>query len=211
MIIMLEGIDGCGKTTQAKELVKYYQGQDRPAEYFREPGSTPLGELLRPVVLNEDLQPWASFLLFQAMRIEFETAVLAWLRSKGDDAVAVIDRGWPSTVVYQSQTLGLENVLNAIAIIDKNRPIRMVPDLIMILHCGVDECRNRLRDKKSDKYENRGKEWFENIEKAYWDSVGEAAKFFGVEDSVHHILLHSLSIFEATRDIIFSIRARSAT
>ncbi|HIC96932.1 MAG TPA: dTMP kinase, partial [Aquificaceae bacterium] len=55
MLITFEGIDGSGKTTQAKELLEYLKKRSIRAHLFREPGGTPLAERLREVILSIDM------------------------------------------------------------------------------------------------------------------------------------------------------------
>ncbi|HRW35094.1 MAG TPA: dTMP kinase, partial [Thermotogota bacterium] len=54
LFISLEGLDGCGKTTQIKYLREAFEKAGRRVVDFREPGCTPLGERLREIVLHSD-------------------------------------------------------------------------------------------------------------------------------------------------------------
>ena len=72
--IVLEGIDNCGKTTQAKMLEKYFQEQGIEVVLAREPGGTQIGEEIREVVLkprDKMANPITQTLLFYAARTEF--------------------------------------------------------------------------------------------------------------------------------------------
>ncbi len=63
LYVQLDGPDGCGKSTQAKALVAYLQQQGRDVLHVREPGSTPVGEALRALLLSPstgELQPIAE-------------------------------------------------------------------------------------------------------------------------------------------------------
>ena len=70
-LFVFEGIDGSGKTTQAKRLYDYFQESGKDAQLFREPGATTVGEMIRKILLScsdldTGIDPLAEFLLFAA-------------------------------------------------------------------------------------------------------------------------------------------------
>ena len=69
--ISFEGLDGCGKTTQVRLLADYLEDRGVQATVLREPGSTPVGELIRDLLLgslSKDLDPLSELLLFYTDR-----------------------------------------------------------------------------------------------------------------------------------------------
>ena len=54
--ISLDGIDGAGKTTQLNVIKQWFEKQNLPVQFTREPGGTPLGEKLRDILLNPTSQ-----------------------------------------------------------------------------------------------------------------------------------------------------------
>ncbi|HRV82271.1 MAG TPA: dTMP kinase, partial [Planctomycetota bacterium] len=69
--LVLDGVDGCGKSTQSERLVKHLKAvTGRGVQHLREPGTTPVGEALRNLLLNADvdLQPEVEVMLFLAAR-----------------------------------------------------------------------------------------------------------------------------------------------
>ena len=100
--VALDGPDGCGKSTQAAALVAWLQGKGADVLHVREPGSTPVGEALRSLLLSTetgDLQPITEGLLFSAARAELVHRVVAPALAAGK--VVVAERCFLSTVVYQ--------------------------------------------------------------------------------------------------------------
>lgn len=90
--IVLEGLDGCGKSTQAKILAS-------KATVFREPGSSDFGEKIRYVLLNGgDLTTQAETMLFNASRAQLMPDIRKTLESGHD---VVLDRWAYSTFAYQ--------------------------------------------------------------------------------------------------------------
>ena len=71
--IVLDGPDGCGKTTQAKLLAEWLQEQGVPTEMFRDPGGTAIGEKIRQVLLNPEhiaMGTATEVLLYMAARAQ---------------------------------------------------------------------------------------------------------------------------------------------
>ena len=103
MIIVLEGIDGSGKTTLAGRLRDRLRTVPNmpPIHLFRDPGGTPVGEKLRAVVKDGKLpmHPVAQMLTFSAARTELAEVVRPLDK---DGAICILDRWWFSTWAYQS-------------------------------------------------------------------------------------------------------------
>ena len=98
-LVILEGGEGVGKTTQAKKLVEYYNSQGYSAKYFREPGGNELAEQIRNLVLYNEMDSTTETLLMCAARnINVQTNILPALR-EGD--IVILDRFTKSTLVYQ--------------------------------------------------------------------------------------------------------------
>ncbi len=103
-LIALEGIDGCGKSTQARAVAGVLG-----ARLTHEPGATPLGALLRRVLLAPDAAaptPRAEALLMAADRAEHVAQVLEPALAAGEWVVS--DRYSGSTIAYQGYGQGLD-------------------------------------------------------------------------------------------------------
>ena len=101
MLITFEGIDGSGKSTQAKLLVERLQSLHVPVLFVREPGGTELSERVRSIVLDPALEiaPAAELLLFSAARAQLVEERLAPELAAG--RTVVCDRFFDSTTAYQ--------------------------------------------------------------------------------------------------------------
>ena len=78
--VQIDGADGCGKSSQAAALVGWLRAQARAVLHVREPGSTPVGEALRRLLLSPatgNLQPVTEALLFSAARAELVAQQIA--------------------------------------------------------------------------------------------------------------------------------------
>jgi dTMP kinase len=106
MFVTFEGVDGSGKSTQARLLADWLAGADRTVLLAREPGDTTLGEAVRDLVLHRDeMTPWAEAALFAAARAELIARQVRPALARGEDVV--LDRYLDSSVAYQGFGRGL--------------------------------------------------------------------------------------------------------
>jgi len=108
MFVSLEGLDGVGKSTQARLLAERLRAAGHEVVECREPGGTPLGEHVRALVLDHgdwDVSPRAEALLFAASRAQLVADVIAPARARG--AWVICDRYIDSSVAFQGGGRGL--------------------------------------------------------------------------------------------------------
>ena len=120
MFVTLEGIEGCGKSTQIARLAQALTGAGRAVTVTREPGGCPLGQTLRAILLStetRDLSPRAELFLYLADRAQHVDTVIRPALAAGH--VVLCDRFADSTVAYQghgrSLSVDLLGQLNAVA------------------------------------------------------------------------------------------------
>ncbi len=106
--ISFEGIDGSGKSTQAKRLCKYIESLGKECVLVREPGGTPEGERIRRILLDKssDLTPEAEFFLFLASRSILTQRIIIPSLKLGKFVIA--DRFADSSLAYQGYGRGLD-------------------------------------------------------------------------------------------------------
>lgn len=112
MFVSFEGLDGCGKTTQARLLAETLAAEGVDVVSTREPGGTPLGEEIRRLVLHGDhVAAWAEAALYTAARAQHVAEVIRPALERG--ATVVCDRYLDSSVAYQGagRQLGMDAVL----------------------------------------------------------------------------------------------------
>lgn len=117
--ITFEGIDGAGKTTQIEALHRFLLDHGIEVVRTREPGGTPLGEKIRAMLLNDDMDVTAETLLFFASRAQHIRDVILPAVERG--AWVLSDRFTDATYAYQVGAKGYdaENVLQLEAIVQK--------------------------------------------------------------------------------------------
>ena len=107
--ITFEGIDGCGKTTQARLLADKLKAHDYPVVETREPGGTAIGKRLRDVLLDPGITgmtPNCELLLYLADRTQHLAEVIRPALARGDTVIC--DRFHDATVAYQHHGRGLD-------------------------------------------------------------------------------------------------------
>jgi dTMP kinase len=109
LFIVFEGPEGSGKSTQAKRLAASLQNSDRRVVLTREPGGTQLGERLRAMLLDpqiDAISPLTEALLYTAARAEHVERVIRPALAAGETVVC--DRFFDSTLAYQGGGRGLD-------------------------------------------------------------------------------------------------------
>jgi len=109
MFITQEGIEGCGKTTQIRNLSTYFNNRGLPVVVTREPGGTAIGKKIRTILLNpesRDLVPTAELLLYMADRAQHIHSLIKPCLAEGK--IVLCDRYFDATLVYQGFARGLD-------------------------------------------------------------------------------------------------------
>ncbi len=163
MFVSIEGVDGSGKSTQARLLEQHLRGLGRDVVATREPGGTELGEAVRQLVLNgPEMTDWAEAALFAAARAEHAAEVIKPALGRGADVVC--DRFVDSSLAYQgiARGLGLEPVLQLnLTVLEGLLPDRT---FVLALDAGAAGARRRGNP---DRIEREGDAFQARVGEAY--------------------------------------------
>lgn len=132
LFISFEGLEGCGKTTQAKMLFDFLIKQRIPSIYTKEPGGTRIGDKIRKILLdqkNDGMDYKTEMLLFLASRAENVRLIILPALEKGK--VVISDRFYDSTTAYQGYGRGID--LKIIKNLNSLVVGKAIPDLTFIL------------------------------------------------------------------------------
>ena len=185
MFIVLEGIDGCGKTTQCGHLYNWLLKELGNDSVLRtlEPGGWDGGSSLRELILNSEfVSLWSEFFLFMADRCEHVERVIR--PALGGGKILLCDRYIPSTVAYQFCGDSRFPCDTADFVMDKLLP-RLnlpVPDILFWLDIDTEVSRGRLISRgKRDLFDARGREYFERVADGYGRIMKRAGTAVRVE------------------------------
>ena len=167
LFITFEGVDGVGKTTQANMLLDFFIKKNVKARLIREPGSTPLGERIREILLagSQDSSPLAEFLLFSAARAQITESIIIPALKAGEFVIA--DRYFDSSTAYQSFASGLN--LSDVEAVNRVASLGLIPDVTFLLD-GPDLAADGKKapdnfEKKGLSFQNAAREGFAAIAK----------------------------------------------
>ena len=179
--IVLDGPDGCGKTTQTKLLTQRFQVEGVPACSFRDPGDTTIGEKIRQILLSPEhiaMSTQTEVLLYMAARAQlWQEKIAPALRDK---ECIVLDRWVSSTCAYQGYAggFGMETVIKVAA----DCLPRPWPDLTIILDADPQTCAGRL-PRKLDRIEAKPREYHQKVREGFLTLAREQKNFFVVDAS----------------------------
>lgn len=165
-LIVFEGPEGVGKTTQLRRLAAWLDGRGVAHLVVREPGGTPIGDDIRRLLLDSssEIDAHTEALLFMASRAALVSQVIEPSLARG--LVVVADRFFLSTYAYQVAGRGLDEAqvraANALA------THGLVPDLTVLLTVPAHQRRSRAARRGSpDRMERAGDPFHARVEQAF--------------------------------------------
>ena len=192
MFISLEGIDGSGKSTQARLLTEALGPQ---TVLVREPGGTDSAERIRELLADPSLEldPLAELLLFCAARADLVSRVIRPALESGRDVVC--DRFSDSSVAYQGAARGLGAGM-AIGLCDTATE-GLWPDLSVLIR--LDPEAGLARASGEDRFEAEGVSFQREVADAYEEIAAVAADRFAVIDGGGSVEEVHARVMEAVR------------
>jgi dTMP kinase len=173
--IAFEGLDGCGKTTQATLLARFLEAQGVKYTYVREPGGTVVGDQIRSILLNPAtiLSPWGEVLLYAAARAQLVQDIIVPCLARGD--VVVCDRYMFSSLAYQGY--GLEQDVEFVGKVNLQAVRGLMPAWTFLLQISPEDGLARQASQRGlDRIEQRDAEFFQRVVTGY-DKMAEKYKF----------------------------------
>ncbi len=164
--IAFEGIEGCGKSTQAVTLVERLIAAGCDVVATRETGGTAIGSRIRDVLhdpTNTHLDSIAEALLIAGDRAQHRAEVLSPALSSG--RLVVSDRSVHSTIAYQGY--GRELPLDLVRTVNDWALGGRWPDLVILLDISHVEAMTRLRSRNLDRFEQEDESFFLRVRNGF--------------------------------------------
>lgn len=176
LFITLEGGEGSGKTTLAKSLKEHYESLGYEVVLTREPGGTEIGERIRNIVVNEELDSFTEFLLFSAARRLNVLNIIVPALDNGK--IVICDRYITSSIVYQSligkgkcTTYSIKK-LSDFAVTPLDRGISTYPNIEFLLDVDTKNSIKRIKNREdNNKFDNRSINYHQKINNAYRNAL----------------------------------------
>jgi dTMP kinase len=210
-LITLEGIDGCGKTTQLRLLERYLTAGNIPCVSTRQPGGTELGLTIRAALLNvthSRVEPLTELLLYAADRAQHVREMIIPALEAG--MIVLSDRYADATTAYQGYGRGFD--LKLIADLNGLATGGLTPDLTLLFDLDVATGLGRVyrrsdiaagdRAEQADRLDREPAEFHERVRQGYLEIAARQPERFriipasGSVDSVHALVI------KAVRDLI---------
>lgn len=164
--ITLEGIDGAGKSTHLSFIAERLRAKGRQVVVTREPGGTPLGEMLRDLVLSQKMHVETETLIMFASRREHIDKVIVPALEKGIWVLS--DRFTDATFAYQGGGRGIAP--DRLQALENWVQSGLQPDLTLLFDVPLEISRERLSNNMSlDRFEQEKQDFFARVRQAYLD------------------------------------------
>ncbi len=199
LLITLEGIDGCGKSTQTALLKQRFEEHAVPYIPVREPGGTAVGEDIRQVLLHKDyaMSLQAELLLYMAARSELTGQVIIPALKAG--RVVLCDRFTDSTLAYQGYGGGAD--LGFIRRLNSRATCGIVPSLTVLLDLPVEKALAR-RGEEADRMESRDFRYHQRVRHGYLEIARREPRRIKVIDAQGDAREQSLFIWKLVDQLI---------
>lgn len=182
--IVLDGPDGCGKSTQARLLTQWILAQGTETVNFRDPGTTVIGEKIREILLSpahDAMTTPVEVLLYMAARAQLWAEAIAPALEQG--RCVVLDRWLSSTCAYQGYAGGF-GMAKVVAVADEALE-RAWPDLTIVLDVDQDTAAGRL-DRELDRMEQKGRSYHARVRQGFL-KLAESRDDFAVVDAARPV------------------------
>ncbi|HVO29581.1 MAG TPA: dTMP kinase [bacterium] len=206
MFVTFEGIEGCGKTTQAARLKAVLEKRGHSVVLTREPGGTTIGSKLRDLLLDPNtrkLAPLAELLLYEADRAQHVAETIRPALEAGK--IVLCDRFGDASAAYQGAARGL-----GVALVEQLNAIAtggLSPDLTLLLDLPAKLSVSRARERaekaggKPDRFEREDFTFHEAVRKGYLEIAAREKSRYVVIDA-------GRGVEEIEKDILAAVGAR---
>ncbi|MEW5807584.1 MAG: dTMP kinase [Acidobacteriota bacterium] len=187
--ITFEGVEGCGKTTQARELASHLKTKGYEVFLTREPGGTEIGNAIRRILLdskNSGMNPYTELYLYLAARVHHIQEVIIPRLERNE--IVICDRFSDATKAYQGFARGIP--LNFIERLHRTNLHPLKPDLTILLDLSPEIGLKRARERNSSKkvfkegrFEEEALAFHRKIRKGYLDIAKKERKRIKIVDA----------------------------
>jgi dTMP kinase len=188
-LIVLDGPDGCGKSTQANLLADWIKARSIETSAFRDPGTTVIGEKIRDILLDNAHTKMADsteVMLYMAARVQLYFEMIA--PALKERKCVIMDRWLSSTCAYQGHAggFGIDKVLKIAA---DSLPAPF-PDLTIILDVDQQISSTRLKP-QLDRMEQKGAKYHEKVRQGFIEFAKQAPDTFVINASADIQTVHA--------------------
>jgi dTMP kinase len=184
MFFSFDGLDGVGKTTQMELFLDWLRNRGHDVVSCYDPGSTPLGEEIRSLLLGHrvPIQRTSEMLLFMAARAQLVDDVIRPALERG--AVVVSDRYLLANLVYQGYAGGLD--VESVRAVGQLATRGLLPDLVFVLDLAPEAAAQRM-NRQLDRMESRGREFQARLRQGFLTEAAQDPRRILVVDAARSV------------------------
>lgn len=194
LFISIEGPDGSGKSTQLKNIIKYFQYKEVELVFTREPGGTKIGEKIRSIILDRDnmeMTDMTEALLYAAARAQHVEEKIRPSLLQGKTVLC--DRYVDSSIAYQGYG---RNLGEPVELINDYAIAGLKPDVTIFLALDPEVGRNRIKHDDKDRLEIEKADFHQRVYDGYMRLAEEEPKRYRIIDASKDIESVKSDIFE---------------
>ncbi len=205
IFITFEGIEGCGKSTQAELLADYFRKQNRKVLLTREPGGPGISEQIRSILLdidNSEMLAETEMLLYMASRSQHTGEWIIPALESGTNVIS--DRYYDSSIAYQGAARKINREI--IDIIIKYATFGLMPDITFLIDLPAEKGLARIKKEDADRLESESIDFHRKVREGFIRIAREEKKRYIIldgENSIEEIqseILKKINEYEGRRD-----------
>jgi dTMP kinase len=203
VFITLEGIEGCGKSTQISRLAQRLRGLFIPTVVTLEPGGTGPGRAIRKILLdpaNKGLTPLAELLLYEADRAQHVETLVAPALKAG--RWVLCDRFFDATTVYQG--FAREQDLEFVQMLNQRATGGIRPDRTFVLDCPVSVGLKRALQREASRNAGQSRDRFERESLAFHEKIREGYLQLAAGEPDRFVVVDAAQEPSAVHEAIFN-------
>jgi dTMP kinase len=201
LFLTFEGIEGCGKSTQARRLAGRLESLGISCVLTLEPGGTIIGQKIRRILLDQDhqdLSPLSELFLYEADRaLHVEQVIRPALARK---QWVICDRFFDATTVYQGLARGQD--LEMVRFLNDKASLGITPDLTFLIDCPVEMGIARAL-KRNVSSEDAGQDRFEKEKMDFHAAVREGYLLMAEKEPDRFAVVDGTLGEDALEEVIF--------
>ncbi|HUT10960.1 MAG TPA: dTMP kinase [Thermoguttaceae bacterium] len=204
MFFSIDGGDGTGKSTQCELFCRWLRALGHEVVSCRDPGSTPLGEAVRELLLDRhdlEIHRRSEMLLYMAARSQLVEQVIRPALEQGKTVVS--DRYLLANVVYQGHGGGLD--VDVLWEVGRVATAGLMPDLTIVLDLPATAAAERL-DGQLDRMEQQGADFHARVREGFLVEAARRPDEIIVIDSARSIEEVQQEIREAARRVLGGVQ-----
>lgn len=183
LFIAIEGIEGVGKTTLAKQMVHYFEQKNKTCNLTREPGGTPLAEQLRALLKDPqyEVDPITELLMMFASRSHHIQHHIKPLLEKG--TIVISDRYVAASYAYQGKGRGIKT--EYLQQLDQMVCGDLQPDYTILVTAPVEVAMERVnkRSEQIDRFEKEQHQFFNDVQTRYLELAEKDERYIIIDGS----------------------------